>query len=194
MKALVKIPNPTLFVNVLAVAVFLLGAGSARASGITELMPKVGDHTSMWWVDGFPGTVAGAPWHRCIQTGSYTMVLDTEKLTIPHLGVSPSGIEYGSLGEWPSGQSAKLTLAINVGGVRYVCVRGGEWSKTTGPRLVESGRFFRGVMLPILFLNPRTGTRSTWRRASKPWRGQSVWLSSLLSGWGERSQRRCEFP
>ena len=152
MKALVIRPNPPLIFHFLAVAAFLGGACSVVAADIKKLMPQTGDHTSMWWVDGFPGTVAGARWHRCIQTGNYTMVLDTEKLSIPYLGPTSPGIEYGSMGEWPADKAAKLTLAIDVGGVRYTCVRGGEWTKNTGPRLVESGRFLqRGDVTDLVF-------------------------------------------
>lgn len=40
----------------------------------------------MSWAEGFPGVVKGAPWFRCIETGHYAFVLDTETLTVPHFG------------------------------------------------------------------------------------------------------------
>ena len=46
------------------------------------LWPQPQDYTQMWWAEGFPGTVASAPWLRCIQTGRYAVVLDTRTMRI----------------------------------------------------------------------------------------------------------------
>ena len=96
------------------------------------IMPTQLDHTSMWWVDGFPGRVEGAPWHRCIQTGHYQFVLDTRRLSV-------SG--FASRRSQPS--APKLQLTIDHDGKTYFCTGGGEATRHGGPRVIESGRFFQ---------------------------------------------------
>lgn len=128
-------------------------ASSLCAAPLSELMPKAGDYTSMWWKDGFPGVVDGAAWERCIQTGQYTMVLDTEAMEITHLGPVAAGTDYENQGGgWGKDSPAGLRLTLSANGKNYTCSAGGEWSRYTGPRLVESGRFFqRGDVTDLEF-------------------------------------------
>lgn len=111
------------------------------------LMPRDTDRTSMWWKDGFPGTIDGAPWHRCIETGHYRFDLDTERLQV---------LQLGALG---SAAPADLELSLTVDGTRYRCTSGGPWTRYTGPRLVESGRFFqRADVTDLVFESEEGGT------------------------------------
>ena len=61
------------------------------------LMPQVADRSSMSWAEGFPGVVKGAPWFRCIETGHYAFVLNTETLTVPHFGAVTKENQWKSL-------------------------------------------------------------------------------------------------
>ena len=73
-------------------------AVSQELAESTAWLPRVEDYTSMWWVDGFPGHLPEARWQRCVQTGYYAMVLDTETLHIPHFGRVPAGVDYIACG------------------------------------------------------------------------------------------------
>jgi hypothetical protein len=112
----------------------------------TDLMPRVEDYTSMWWVEGFPPVGPQASWLRCIQSGTYALVIDTETLEIPHFGAIPPGTGYQSthldgVPAWTELKPAKLELTLTVNGKTYRCDQGAKWTRFTGPRLVESGRF-----------------------------------------------------
>ena len=123
------------------VAIFLcfIGLSYSWAIDPTSLMPREKDTTSMWWADGFPTHFPDARWHRCAQTGNYGFVLDTDSLTVPHFGAfdDQSTINIESL------PPAKLALRVDVDGKSYQCVQGGTWTRTTGPRLIESGPFLQ---------------------------------------------------
>lgn len=136
----------------------------AQSFSLANLMPRASDYTRMWWQDGFPGTVKGAPWHRCVQTGQYGFVLDTERLMIPRLGALVSGESYegsarndallpGKL------KPADLALSIAVGGKRYQYAGGGQWSRFGGPRLIESGRFLQRADVTNLVFAADDGAR-----------------------------------
>jgi len=131
-------------------AVFALGGVHRASVGAAEpssvpLPPAAGDHTVMWWRDGFPARVPNAPWQRCIQTGRYGFVLDTAAMRVPHVGpVSPSS--YGSLARGDNAVIASLPpadlgLFIHADGTTYRCSAGAAWNRTAGPRLIESGRW-----------------------------------------------------
>lgn len=121
--------------SVISLLPLVVLASFAGATDWGAMMPGSEVRTSLWWRDGFPRHVEGAPWHRCVATGRYGFVLDTESLTIPHLGPIA-----GSLGELPA---AELELSIEAGGKTYTA-RGAEpASRFKGPRIVESGRFFQ---------------------------------------------------
>jgi Concanavalin A-like lectin/glucanases superfamily len=118
----------------------LLGLGvpsMAAPAALSDLMPRSGDHTSMWWVEGFPGVIPNAPWKRRVQTGYYMMEQDTVSLQFCHLGPAKAGKEP----QVPS--PAKLELMLKADGKLYQCSRGGPWSRFTGPRLIESGTFMQ---------------------------------------------------
>lgn len=110
--------------TLVAVSFFLTAVGSA---GDHPLMPLATDHTQMWWAEGFPNHVPGTPWLREIETGNYRMVMNTETLEISEL----------------AGGAAELELVIRANGKRYSAKEGGKWTRFSGPRLIESGRFFQ---------------------------------------------------
>lgn len=114
-------------------------------------MPREADFSSIWWREGFPGVVEGAPWHRCVETGEYGFVLDTEKISIPHLG--PAG---DSLFSRPG---AELELRISANGKTYSCRGAGKWSRFTGPRLIESGRFLQRADVTDLVFSSQAGEK-----------------------------------
>ena len=132
------------------VAVFALGGGpeafvAAAEPDSVPLPPAAGDHTVMWWRDGFPARVPNAPWQRCIQTGRYGFVLDTAAMRVPHLG-SVSVSSYTSLARGDNAAitalpAADLGLFIEADGTAYRCSAGAAWDRTFGPRLIESGRW-----------------------------------------------------
>lgn len=125
----------------LAVIAGCVSAGFAQPVSIASMMPQAKDHTSSWWMEGFPQILPGAPWKRCIQTGSYAMVLDTEKLEIPNLGpVRPGGTDALAISQQAN---INLELALTANGKRYQCAEGGKWSRFGGPRVIEAGRFMQ---------------------------------------------------
>ncbi len=108
------------------------------ASELAELMPQVADCTQMWWAEGFPSHTPTAPWLRVIQTGRFALALNTESLRVEHFGA------VGSLDDdFRKLPPAELALTMSVDGKKYRCTAGGKWSRFTGPRLIESGRFFQ---------------------------------------------------
>jgi hypothetical protein len=132
------------------VAVFALGgvhqaSVAAAEPGPVPLPPAAGDHTVMWWRDGFPARVPNAPWQRCIQTGRYGFVLDTAAMRVPHVGpVSTSSyvsLARGDNAAIESLPAADLGLFIHADGTTYRCSAGAAWDRTAGPRLIESGRW-----------------------------------------------------
>jgi hypothetical protein len=102
---------------------FLLATTSV-AQRMTDFMPHIEDQTQMYWAEGFPGTIPKAPWLRVVQTGSYAMVLNTETLSIAHLGAVT-----GMLDDWRVLPAADLDLSMTVDGTRYQCKAGGKWSR-----------------------------------------------------------------
>ncbi|MCX6854556.1 MAG: LamG domain-containing protein [Verrucomicrobia bacterium] len=133
---------------------FINSSKAQSATDLLPLMPRVEDHTQMWWAEGFPGTIPTAPWLRVVQTDSYAMVLNTETLSIPHLG-EVSGLKD----DWHKLPAAELALSITVDGTRYRCTAGGKWSRFTGPRLIESGCFFQRADVTDLEFNADDGSR-----------------------------------
>nr|BBD74543.1 fucoidanase [Luteolibacter algae] len=135
----------------------LAATAPLKAAEVSELMPLPEDYTSMWWAQGFPQVVDGAPWLRRIQTGHYSMILDTEALRITHLGPVAKGTDYESFVKSAPPLPEKtnpvdLHLGITVNGKSYRCTAGGKWTRYDGPRLVESGRFFqKGDVTGLVF-------------------------------------------
>ena len=95
------------------------------------------DYTFMWWAHGWRGEKI-----RCLQTSSYGMAMDVERVAITHFGRLPDPLPY----ERAVSQSndvvfdlppAALELSIAVDGREYACTGGGH------PRLIESGRFLQ---------------------------------------------------
>lgn len=68
-------------------------------------------------------------------------------MQIPHFG-SVSGLNA----DWRQLPPAKLSLDLSVDGKQYHCTEGGKWTRFSGPRLIESGRFLqRGDVTDLLF-------------------------------------------
>ena len=131
--------------------------GWAQPVSVASMMPQAKDHTSSWWLEGFPQIVPGAPWKRCIQTGSYAMVLDTEKLEVSHLGPARPGDKNPLAVSSPS--NIKLELALTKNGKRYQCTEGGKWSRFGGPRVIEAGRFMQRSDVTDLVFTAADGER-----------------------------------
>jgi len=132
---------------------------------LEQLMPLPEDHSSMWWAEGFPGVVPDAPWLRVIETGRYAFVLNTETLEVPHFGAFPTSEKPERSSVWQTLPAAELTLKIDVNGKTYHCTRGGEWKRFTGPRLIESGRFFqRADVTDLVFETPKGDPLNTKAR------------------------------
>ena len=144
--------SPLRLLGVLLLSVAAEGLG--QSPPITDwhgFMPRADDRTSLWWRDGFPSIVDGAPWHRCVKTGSYQFVQDTRTLQFPHLGPSSSG----PLSSLPK---ARLDLIMRVNGRTYFCQGAEEWSRFAGPRLIESGRFLQRADVTHLIFSAKDGT------------------------------------
>jgi hypothetical protein len=107
--------------------------------------PAVEDHTTVSWLPGFPHRAAGAAWQRCMQTGRYAFVLDTQTMTIPHLGsieAAAYDVAVRSNAKAISAlPSADLDLLLHVDGEIYRCTGSRAWDGLVGPRLIESGRW-----------------------------------------------------
>ena len=123
---------------------------------ISEIAPKVSDTTSMWWRDGFPFRVNDAPWLRRVQTGHYAFELHTESLAITHLG--PLTSKAKDKDSWKNLVPAKLRLQITVDGTTYHGQGGSEWTRQSGPRLIESGRFVQRADVTDLTFVSKEGT------------------------------------
>lgn len=124
---------------------------AAEPDSIAAFMHQPADRGDIWWRDGFPTMVKGAPWQRCIQTPRYAFVLDTKRIQVPHLGRSGSPLH-----ELPS---ADLRLRLTVDGKTYRCKGGVPWSRFGGPRLVEAGHFFQRADVNGLEFEADDGTR-----------------------------------
>lgn len=144
------------------------GKETQMASPTTTLpsaaLPRLEDYTLMWWADGFPGHTPGAPWRRCVQTGYYALVLDTETLRVPHFGALPPGLGYAAAAvadnrAWQSLPAAELALTITVHGRAYRGSAGGAWTAFGGPRLIESGRFLQRADVTDLVFTAANGER-----------------------------------
>lgn len=129
----------------LALLLSLMGMGlllgQSLVTDLSVVMPSAEDFSTMWWREGFPERVPGAPWRRCVQTGSYAFELDTETLQVTHLAQVPAGLAVGDEEVWATPQPAELSLAIVVAGERYLCREGAPWSRHGGPRVIESGQW-----------------------------------------------------
>lgn len=112
-----------------------------------QAWPTIGDYTTVSWLDGFPGRATGAPWQRCIRTGRYAFVLDTEMMTVPHLGsveAVPYSVAVRSNASAIAGlPTAELGLFVQTDGTTYRCVGSHAWDGLAGPRLIESGRWLQ---------------------------------------------------
>ncbi|MEX1047961.1 MAG: LamG domain-containing protein [Akkermansiaceae bacterium] len=135
-----------------------------RAAVPKEIMPHAGDFTSMWWAEGFPGVIPEAPWLRCIQTGNYALILDTEAMKVTQLGPVPAGTDYATFGisgtpAQGAAAPADLELNLSANGKIYRCTGGGKWSRFDGPRLIESGRFFQRADVTDLVFTAADGEK-----------------------------------
>jgi hypothetical protein len=141
-----------------------MGCIPAIEAQLTATMPKTVDFTLMWWAEGFPSHTPAAPWLRVIQTGRYTLALDTEALRIPHLGPVAPGLDYTTAvladnRAWNQLPPANLDLTITVDGTEYRATRGGKWTNFAGPRLIESGRFLQRADVTNVVFQAADGTR-----------------------------------
>ena len=127
--------------------------GAADAAFRLPLPPEAGGHTVMWWRDGFPARLAEAAWQRCIQTGRYGFVLDTAAVRVPHVGpvgraAGGAAAGYAALARADNAAiaalpPADLAVSIRVDGETYRCTGAAAYDGTSGPRLIESGRWLQ---------------------------------------------------
>ncbi|MEN8866082.1 MAG: LamG domain-containing protein [Akkermansiaceae bacterium] len=129
-----------------ALSITVLPAARGQLAG----MPLSEDYSSIWWAEGFPKVVEGAPWLRVIETGNYVIALNTETLEVPH---------FGRLGQkrWRDLPAGDLKLEISVAGETYQCKGSRGWSRHGGPRLVEAGRFFQRADVTDLIFESSAG-------------------------------------
>ena len=135
-------------------AVLMTALVPAFAVEPVALMPQVADRTQMWWAEGFPSHTPTAPWLRVIQTGRFALALNTATLRVEHFGaVASLDDDFHKL------PPAELALSMSVDGKAYRCTACGKWSRFTGPRLIESGRFFQRGDVTDLEFKADDGTR-----------------------------------
>ncbi len=125
-------------------------AAKIKLAEILNLMPQPSDQTKTWWRDGFAGIIDNAKWRRMTLTGNYWFVFDAETVGIPRLG--PASTPLNEI------KGADLKLKIEVDGKSYVCKKGAKWSKFSGPRLIESGRFLQRTDIRGLEFESADGT------------------------------------
>ncbi len=138
--------------------------GHVVAAPDPALYPAASDYTHLHWVEGFPGSIAGAPRRRVVETGRYAFVLDTDTLRIPHFGAWQNNLGYAdatkrSTADWSALPPAELDLTVTADGKTYRCTAGGPWSMHGGPRLIESGRFMQRTDVTDLVFTGDDGSR-----------------------------------
>ncbi|MFM1996715.1 MAG: hypothetical protein RLZZ111_1102, partial [Planctomycetota bacterium] len=149
---------------VLGLMVSLTGVGRADGPAAplpASAWPRPTDQTAVWWLHGFPGKVGDAAWHRCVRTGRYAFVLDTSRLSVPHLGPLDA-VAYGAATRADDARiaalpSAELGLFVQHDGTTYRCVGGVPWNGLSGPRLIESGRWLQRADVDGLIFKAEDG-------------------------------------
>jgi hypothetical protein len=135
----------------------LLSGSLAIAAPDPALYPRPADYTHLHWAEGFPGSIAGAPWRRVVETGHFAFVLDTGTMRIPHFGAWKNDLGYAeaakrATADWQSLPPADLELTLSANGKTHRCTAGGPWTTHGGPRLIESGRLVqRGDVTDLVF-------------------------------------------
>ena len=72
---------------IVAIAINLSETWAFEHSSTTmAVMPRLEDYTLMWWRDGWKSERSEGNRIRCVQTGRYTMSMDTDTVRILHLG------------------------------------------------------------------------------------------------------------
>ena len=157
--------GPVFFVTILLSTVSCaVGAENLRMAACPEIMPRSEDYTLMWWADGFRGRSPQGQWLRSIQTGRFGVVLDVERMVITRLGRVDGAPSYAVAARQDNRrldalEPADLTLTLTVDGTEYRCVGGGPPTQHTGPRLIESGRFFQRTDVTDLVFEEAPGKR-----------------------------------
>lgn len=132
---------------------------------LSRCMPSASDYTYLWWANGFRGRSPDERRLRCLQTGTYGMEMDVEKMGITHLGpLSSRHSDYGQaavmdrrlLNTLPA---ADLSLTMRVDGTEYRCVHGGLQTQQTGARLIDSGRYVQRADITDLVFADAQGHR-----------------------------------
>ena len=117
--------------------------------------PTQNDYTFMWWSQGWPGQVKGAPSVVCLQTGYYGLSLDTQKAALLTLGGidrpgGPDTVVAEDNQAVMSLPSSKLNLEVLLGSTVYRCTgsRGAQEDVFEGEtvanfRIINSGRLMQ---------------------------------------------------
>ncbi|MCX6358473.1 MAG: LamG domain-containing protein [Armatimonadetes bacterium] len=132
----------------LAAAIPAAAQRPATRPSMASLMPSARDYVLQYWRDGWRGRTADGRKLRVVQTGSYAMALDAERIAIPHLGPVRAPAPYARAGaEGLPGLAklppAALTLTLEVDGRTYRCTGAEPPSLHGGPRIVEAGRLLQ---------------------------------------------------
>ena len=109
-----------------------------------------GDYTYMWWAEGWEGNKI-----RCIQTSSYGMVMNLEKMDSLGFGKIENLLSYEKAVVQPNKvvmglPTIHMGLTVTIGKNRYLCRSGQQ------PRLIASGRWLqRGDVMGLVFKDTR---------------------------------------
>jgi len=109
------------------------------------------DYAFMWWAHGWRGEKI-----RCLQTSSYGLAMDVERVAVTHFGRLSDPLSYERAVSRSNDvvfdlPSASLELIVSVDGREYTCTKGGH------PRLIESGRFLQRADIQDLIFADSSG-------------------------------------
>ena len=115
--------NPTLIASLfISVSLVVAASGGSAPQGVQEIILNSNhEYALMWWANGWRGDKV-----RCVQTSSYGMAMDVEKMLVTHFGRITKPIPY----EQAVGQSndavmdlpsAIMELSVVVKDTKYTC-------------------------------------------------------------------------
>lgn len=131
------------------------------ASAADPLPPAKEDWTSLHWAEGLPAAAGGL---RVFETGRFALAMDSVTLATPHFGILAAGLGYEAASSpanqrWRALPPASLSLLLRTGGRTFRATSAAPWDGQTGPRIVESGRWFQRADLCGLIFTDGSGRR-----------------------------------
>jgi len=149
-------------------SLFLVCTSQAARAATPLPMPALEDYTFMWWAHGWGANRAPTqPQVLCVQTGRYGMALDVQTAQLTHLGpighaagyATAAAQDNAALFALPKGD---LSLAVQVGAVRYHCILAAQDQKDSANfpvRWIDSGRWVqRADLLHLQFADDHGAT------------------------------------